>query len=113
MSYACENLFSTSCVLILDHMVGLEKSTDMMRSIRVNKAERLLAIHSFVKGAMEKGILDVQMVNRLGARGGKRENNPDGGRLDDGTKSLIKINIGLLRVAMNDPSCLVSRQRAI
>lgn len=37
----------------------------MGRTSRINKPKRLLAIDSFIKFAMKKGILDIELVYRL------------------------------------------------
>jgi hypothetical protein len=79
----------------------------MMWPIWVDEARRLHAVDLLVKVAMEEGILDVKLMHMPCAGRGDAENDADGGRLDDGTERLIKVNAGLLREATDNPSRLV------
>jgi hypothetical protein len=40
------------------------KVAHIVRAARINKPERLLTIDLFVKFAMEKGVLDIKLVDR-------------------------------------------------
>jgi hypothetical protein len=52
-------------------------------------------------------------MNRPGPRGSNAENDTNGRRFDDGTKSLIEIDTGLLREATNHPARFVARETTI
>jgi hypothetical protein len=56
----------------------------------------LLTIDLLVKGAVEEGVLDVQLTDRSQTRDGDAEDYADRGRLHDGTKSLVEIDPMLL-----------------
>jgi hypothetical protein len=87
--------------------------TNVVRMSRVDEAGGLNTVDLLVKIAMEEGILDVQLVYGPRARGGDAEDDPDSGRLDDGTESLVKVNARLLRESTDNPSCLVASETTI
>jgi len=74
---------------------------------------RLLAINSLRQGAMKKGILHIELVNRPPAGQSQGEHCADGCRLHDGTKRLIKVNTRSLSEATKDPSGLIPLKGAI
>jgi hypothetical protein len=49
---------------LLESIEGLVESTDMLRPRRVDEARWLLTIDHLIKIAMEKGVLDVELMNR-------------------------------------------------
>ena len=62
---------------LLESVQGLLQETDMVGSRRVDKTGRLLAIDCLVQMAVKKGVLHVQLMYRLGARGRNAEDDPD------------------------------------
>jgi hypothetical protein len=52
----------------------LLKKTYGIRSIWINKTRWLLAIHYFIKMAMDKSIFDVQLMDGLGMRHNNTQN---------------------------------------
>jgi hypothetical protein len=98
---------------LLEAVERLVKSADMMRMIQVDEAGRLLTIDLLVKSAMEESILDVELTYRPSTRSSDAEDDTNGLRLDDRTKSLIEVDTGLLREATDHPTRLVSRKSTI
>jgi hypothetical protein len=62
---------------------------------------------------MEESVLDVELVDRPGARDCNAEDDADRGGFDDGTKSLVKVDARLLRKSMNHPSSLMASKTSI
>jgi hypothetical protein len=62
---------------------------------------------------MQEAILDIQLMNRLALGCGNAKNNPNGGGLNDRTKSLIIIDLMLLSETRDHPMSLVSCKRTI
>lgn len=60
-----------------------------------------------------KCILHVELAKRPRSGDGKAKDHTDHAGLDNGTKSLIKIDAGLLGVATYNPTCLISRECAV
>ena len=56
--------------------------------------------------AMKKGILHIELVDRLGAGDGQAEDDPYGGRFDNRTEGLIVVDAVLLREPANNPPAL-------
>jgi hypothetical protein len=46
--------------------------------------------------AVEEGVLHIQLMDRLGTRGGDAEDDPDGGRFDNRTERLVVVDAVLL-----------------
>ena len=95
---------------LLEPIERLVEPTHVLGVSQVDEARRLLTVDLFVEIAMEKSILDVKLMYRPPPRGSDAEDDPDGGRFDNGTKCLIEVDPGLLREASNDPPRLVSRE---
>ena len=85
----------------------------MVGSRRVDETGRLLAVDGLVQMAVKKGVLHVQLMYRLGARGGDAEDDPNGSGFDNRAKRLVVIDVVLLREATNDPSGFMASQRAV
>ena len=85
----------------------------MVGEASVDEARRLLAVDLLVKIAMEKGILDVELVDGPRPRDGDAEDDADRGRLDDGAKRLVEIDPGLLREPADHPPSLVAGEATI
>jgi len=62
---------------------------------------------------VKKGILHIQLVDRPPTRGSNAEDDPNGGRLDDGTERLVVVDAVALGEAADDPVSLVTSQCAI
>jgi hypothetical protein len=88
----------------LQTIEGLVQTTDMIRMSLVNKTRGLLAIHHFLKIALEKD---------TGAGEGNLKNKADGGMLDNRVEWLIIVNCRALRIAPDNPSSLAASQSAI
>lgn len=43
---------------------GFVETTNVVRESKVDKTERVLTVHRFIKSAMEKGVLDIELVNQ-------------------------------------------------
>ena len=98
---------------LLEAVQRLVQATDVVGAVGVDEARRLLTLDLLVKIAMEEGILDVELVERPGARYREAEDDADRGRLDDGAECLVKVDPRLLREAANHPSRLVAGEAAI
>ena len=68
----------------------------MVRVSRVNKAWRLLTVDGLLQVSVKKGVLHIQLVDRLATRGGDAEDDVNRHRLDDGAEGLIEIDAGAL-----------------
>jgi len=77
------------------------------------KTGRLGAVYCLGQIAMEKGILDIQLMNRPAARECQGQNCADSSRFDNRTEGLIKINTWALCEATKHPTGLVPFQRTI
>jgi hypothetical protein len=62
---------------------------------------------------VQEGVLDVELVNWLGASEGQREHRADGGRLHNRAEGLIVVNSGALSEAPKNPTSLVPLQGTI
>jgi hypothetical protein len=85
----------------------------VIRTGHINKTRWLLAINHFLKVSMEKGILDVMLSDRLGARDGDLKNKSDGGGLDARAERLIIVDARALRVAPDNPASLPTSKSVI
>lgn len=54
------------------------QKTDVIGPRGIGKTSQLLTVNGFIKIAMEKGILDIKLVDWLGVRGGNGEDHWDG-----------------------------------
>lgn len=98
---------------MLEAIQGLVEMTDHVRMCGVDKARRLSAIDCLLKRAMEKCVLDVQLMNRPVAGDRKAENSVDGSRLDDGAESFVEVDAGTLGKAAKHPAGLVPVEGAV
>jgi hypothetical protein len=98
---------------LLQAVERLVKPADMVGASRVDEARWLLTVNLLVKSAMEKGILDIKLMNQPSTRSRNAEDDADSGGLNDRTKSLVEVNPGLLREAPYDPACLVASKPAV
>jgi hypothetical protein len=87
--------------------------THMSREGGVNKARGLLTIYRFLEITMEKGVLDIHLMNGPGVRGGKTKQKANSGGLHNGTEGLIIINTVLLCETTHDPPSFVTSKRAV
>jgi hypothetical protein len=72
-----------------------------------------LTVDLLVKISMEKGVLNIELMNGPRSRDGDTEDDADRGCLDDGTEGLIKVYPRLLREATDHPSSLVAGKAAV
>jgi hypothetical protein len=79
----------------------------------IDETRWLLAVDNIIKSALEEYILDIELVNGLGAGDGNLEKKPDGGGLDNGADYLAIVDARALRVAPNNPSSLAARESAM
>ena len=63
--------------------------------------------------AMKKGILHIELVDRLGAGDGQAEDDPYGGRFDNRTEGLVVVDVVLLGEAADHPAGFVTSQGAV
>jgi hypothetical protein len=77
---------------------------------RVNKPNGLSAVDRLRQGAMEEGILHVELVDRLVPGQSESQDSSDSGRLDHRTEGLVVVNPGALGKAPLHIAGLVSLQ---
>jgi hypothetical protein len=75
----------------------------MIEGGRVDEAGRLLTVDGLVQVAMEKGVLHVQPMDRLGARSSDAEDDSDGRWIDNRAKCLVVVDAVPLGEPTNDP----------
>ena len=85
----------------------------MIRQSRISKASGLRAVHNFSQGAVEEGVLHVELMNWPVPGVSQSENCADCGWLDDGTECLVVINTGALSEPPKNPASFVSVEGAI
>lgn len=85
----------------------------MIRCRGVDKPRWLLAIDHLIQMTMEKCILDIQLMDRLGMRNGNAEDGADGRWLDHRTEGLVVVYPMLLRKPADNPLSLVTSQGTI
>ena len=98
---------------LLEAVKGALKKTDGVGTRQVDEAGGLLTVDRLVQVTVKKGILHVQLVDGPLTRSGDAEDDPNGGRLDDGAERLIVVDAVALGEAANDPASLVTSQGAI
>jgi hypothetical protein len=82
---------------------GLVEPTNKIWMSKVFESRWLGTVDCLDEHAMEKGILDIKLMDRPSARDCKRHHSTNCGRLDNGTESLTKINRKAFRVTTNPP----------
>lgn len=80
---------------------------------RINETGRLTAIYRLNESSMEKGILDIQLINWQRTGESECKNSMDGSGLHDRTERLIVVNPRTLSNASKKPASLVTVQRTI
>ena len=95
---------------LLQAVEGLDELAHVITMESVDEAFRLVAVDL---DAVEEGIFNVQLMDRLVAGGCQGEHHADRRRFDDGRKSFPVVDAGALGEATNDPASLVPLQRAI
>jgi len=68
----------------------------MVGSHLVDKTGWLLAVDCLIQMAVKKGILHIQLMYRLGARGSNAEDDPDGSWFDNQAEHLVIVDVVLL-----------------
>jgi hypothetical protein len=79
----------------------------MIRPGAVNETSRLHTIDDLIKGAMQKRILHIELMDRPIMSESHCEHCTDGSRFDNRTEGLIKINSGALSETAENPASLV------
>lgn len=74
----------------------------------IDKTKRLMTINCLIEMAMEKVILNIQLMNQPRPEGSNAEYGTDGGGLDYWTEHLVIVNTMLLRIVTNDPPSFMS-----
>jgi hypothetical protein len=80
---------------------------------RVPEPRRLDAVDCLSESTLEKGVLDVELVNRPTSRDCKGQHSTNNSRLDDRAEGLTKVNTRAMRVSTNNPVSLVALEGAI
>lgn len=80
---------------------------------RVHKASRLTAVDCLGEGAMQKRVLDIQLMNGPRARDGDGEDGANSSWLDHRAESPVVVDTEPLGEATKDPACLVPFQCAV
>ena len=86
----------------------LVQTTDMIRPRAINETSRLYTIDSLIKGAMQESILHIELMDMQTMEESHCERCTNGGRFDNRTESLIKINSRTLSEPAKNPTSLVS-----
>jgi len=81
---------------LLKSVQGLLQETDVIWGSRINKSRRLLAVDCLLQMTMKEGILHVELMDRPRARYGEAEDDPNRGRFDNRTESLVVVESMLL-----------------
>jgi hypothetical protein len=82
--------------------------TDQIRVSGVDEAGGLAVVDSLRQSAMEKGILDVELMDRPVSGEGEGEDGTNDGELDGGAEGLVVVYSGALGEAPKDPTDLVA-----
>jgi hypothetical protein len=98
---------------LLEAVKGPVQPADQIRTVGVDEAGGLAAVHSLRQSAMEEGILDIELMDRPVAREGEGEDGANSGELDDGAEGLVVVHSGALFEAPKDPTGLVAVEGAI
>jgi hypothetical protein len=96
---------------LLQAVEGLE-TAHHLRESRVNEADGLGVVDRFGEGAMDEGVLDVELIHRLAPVDGQSQHNSNDSGLYDRVESLIVVHPRALGEPLKDPTNLVSVQRA-
>jgi hypothetical protein len=81
--------------------------------VGINKIGWLLTIYNFIEVTMKKGVFYSKLMNNPRVIKGKRKNYENSGGLNDGTKSLIKIDIRLLGETTDNLTSFMASKRTI
>lgn len=98
---------------LLEAIEQLLKKPHMVGVRGVDEPGWLVAIHRFCEGAVEEGILDVELVYGPGVESSNAEDDADGGRLDYRAEYLVIVDAMPLRVASYNRAPLVVGKRAV
>jgi hypothetical protein len=85
----------------------------MIRCKWVDKASRLLAEDGLLKTAMEKGILDIKLVDWPRPRGSDVEDDVDHGWFDNRGEGLIVVHVVLLGETTSDLASLLAGEQPV
>uniref|UniRef100_A0A8R7P959 Uncharacterized protein n=1 Tax=Triticum urartu TaxID=4572 RepID=A0A8R7P959_TRIUA len=77
---------------LLEPIQGLVEEADVVGVRVVDEAGRQLTVDTLRELALEKGIIDIHLVQRPLVRSGDGEDGANGGRLDDGAERFIEVD---------------------
>jgi hypothetical protein len=98
---------------LLEAVEGPVEPADHVRARGVHEPRGLTAVDGLGEGAVQEGVLDVELVNWPGASEGQREHRADGGRLHNRAEGLIVVDSGALSEDPKNPASLVPLQGTI
>jgi hypothetical protein len=93
---------------LLQAVKGLVEPTHQLRVSSVNEADGLRAVDRLKEGAVEEGVLDVELVHRPTPGDTQSQHSPNGGGLDDRADGIIIVHPEALGEPPEDPTSLVS-----
>ena len=85
----------------------------MMWKLRMTKARRLKHEHLFREITMEKGVADIQLMNRPAAGDSHDKEEVDGGNLNHGGEGVIVVTTSLLAKPLSDQASFVTGDRVV
>ena len=89
------------------------QQANMIRTYRINKTRRLLAVNRLLQMTMEKSILHIKLVDWPGSRSSDADDDSYHGRFDDGAERLVVVDAVALREPANHPTRLVAGKGTI
>jgi hypothetical protein len=98
---------------LLEAVQGPVQPADQIRTVSVDEAGGLAAVDCLRQSAVEEGILDIELMDRLVTGEGEGEDGANSGELDDRDEGLVVVHSGALCEAPKDPTCLVAVEGAI
>jgi hypothetical protein len=98
---------------LFEPVQGLDKLTHMVRPILVDEAGRLVAVDAFREITMEKGVFDVELVDKPPPCRREVQYSPDGGRLHHRGERLVEVDARSLREPADNPPSFPAVEAAI
>ncbi|XP_044374846.1 BTB/POZ and MATH domain-containing protein 2-like [Triticum aestivum] len=91
----------------------LVEEAHVLGVVRVDETRRLLTVDSLGETPVEKGVVDVHLMDRPVARGSNGEDDADRGGLDDGRERLVEVHARSLGEPAQYPACFVPFERPV
>ena len=98
---------------LLESIQGLAQEADIIGMSFVDEAGGLLIVHCLREIAVEKGVLDVELVNWPVASSCQVQDGADGRLLYNQRECLVEVEAGALREASDHPASLAALQGAV